>query len=128
MSCVLQPVCGAGCLFELQSAAELLGGELVNDGRPISDFFNSAAVAIPDKTAPFGNLGRNVARSHDFWQLDLGVHKEFPLPREGARVEFRSECSNLLNRTNLLAPQSRVNTGRFGTPARQIQFGLKVYW
>jgi hypothetical protein len=74
-----------------------------------------------------------VARSNSFWQADLGIYKEFPLPREGARVEFRSEFFNLLNRTNFLAANGRVDQASFGTitgtfPARQIQFALKLYW
>jgi hypothetical protein len=111
-----------------------LGGDIYGDRSNPLNYFNKAAFAIPtDVSQPFGNLGRNVARSNNFWQADLGVYKEFPLPREGARVEFRSEFFNLLNRTNFLAANGRLDQASFGTitstfPARQIQFALKLYW
>jgi hypothetical protein len=68
-----------------------------------------------------------------FYQSDLGVYKSFNLPREGARVEFRSEFFNLLNVTNLGSPDSNASAAAFGTvtnafPARQIQFALKLYY
>jgi hypothetical protein len=111
-----------------------VGGDLYGDKTDPNNYFNKNAVAIPaDVTQPFGNLGRNVGRSSGFWQADLGVYKEFPLPREGARVEFRTELFNLLNHTNFLAANGRADQGSYGVinstfPARQIQFALKLYW
>jgi len=113
-----------------------LGGELVNDGRPIDNFFNESVLAEPqlgDPDAPFGNLGRNSARTHNFFQADLGLYKAFNLPRDGSEIEFRSEFFNLFNRTNFLAPGQNFAAGSFGRitgtfPARQIQFALKLYW
>ncbi|MBI1353193.1 MAG: TonB-dependent receptor plug domain-containing protein [Acidobacteria bacterium] len=113
-----------------------VGGPLVNDGKPIDNFFNQDAIRRPeinDPNFPFGNLARNVARGRNFWQANFGLFKEFPLPREGARVEFRSEFFNLFNRTNFQAPEGNLNSGNFGyirstEPARQIQFALKLYW
>jgi len=126
-----QVVC-SGC----NPRPNFLGGQLVNEGRPIDNFFNTDALAEPqlgDPDAPFGNLGRNSARTHDFWQADVGVYKSFPLPREGSRIELRSEFFNLFNRTNFLAPNENLSSGGFGQvtrtfPARQIQFALKLYW
>jgi hypothetical protein len=111
-----------------------LGGDIYGDRSDPDNYFNSAAFAVPtDRTQPFGNLGRNVARSSEFWQADLGIFKEFPLPREGSRLEFRSEFFNVLNRTNFLAPNSTTTSSSFGRitgtfPARQIQFALKLYF
>ncbi|MEZ5392122.1 MAG: TonB-dependent receptor [Bryobacterales bacterium] len=111
-----------------------LGGELYGNQSDPSNYFDKSALSIPtDVTHPFGNLGRNVARSSGLWQADLGIYKEFPLPREGARVEFRSEFFNLLNHTNFLAANGRVDQSSYGVingtfPARQIQFALKLYW
>jgi hypothetical protein len=111
-----------------------IGGEIIADRNDPANYFNRAAFAIPTNPAqPFGNLGRNVVRTHDFMQMDLGIFKEFPLPREGARVEFRSEFFNALNSTNFLAANGRVDQASFGTitgtfPPRQIQFALKLYW
>jgi hypothetical protein len=84
-----------------------------------------------DPSRPFGNLGRNVARTNPIYNLDFGAHKDFSLPWEGKRIEFRAEFFNLFNKTNLGAPQGNVLANNFGTitslssPARQIQFALK---
>jgi hypothetical protein len=109
-------------------------GPIENPDKDIRNFFNLDNIVIPtDPTQPFGNLGRNAARTHGFGQLDFGLHKDFLLPREGSRVEFRAEFFNLFNKTNFLAPNSRADQGNFGTinntfPARQIQFALKAYF
>ncbi|MBI1353192.1 MAG: TonB-dependent receptor plug domain-containing protein [Acidobacteria bacterium] len=111
-----------------------LGGDLYGDRLDPNNYFNKAALAIPtDPSHPFGNLGRNVVNSSGLWQSDIGIYKEFPLPREGARVEFRTELFNALNRTNFTAPNSDAASSSFGRitstfPARQIQFALKLYW
>lgn len=86
-----------------------------------------------DITRPFGNLGRNVGRMENFYQSDFGLYKQFLLPREGSRVEFRSEFFNLFNVTNFAAPNSNISSSSFGRvtsafPARQIQFALKLYF
>jgi hypothetical protein len=107
-------------------------GPIVNDAKDPNNFFNNDNIVIPPVTAPFGNLSRNFVRTHGFAQLDLALHKEFQLPRENARLEIRAEYFNLLNRTNFLGPEPDASDGDFGTitgtfPARQIQFGLKLY-
>jgi hypothetical protein len=114
------------------------GGSLYSPERSATNYFNKAAFIAPntatpnDPSNPFGNLGRNVARTNPIHNLDLGLHKDFPLIREGMRLEFRSEFFNLFNKTNLGAPSANVLAGNFGTitslssPARQIQFALKL--
>jgi hypothetical protein len=88
-------------------------------------------VQIPtDPSQPFGNAGRNNVRAPGLFQLDLGLHKQFPVFVEGHNVEFRAEAFNVTNRTNLMAPNSNRSSGSFGQiggtfPARQIQFALK---
>jgi hypothetical protein len=116
-----------------------LGGDLYSAERSVSNYFNRAAVVAPstatpnDASRPFGNLGRNVARTKAIYNLDFGTHKDFALSAEGARrIEFRAEFFNLFNRTNLGAPAGNVLANNFGTitglasPARQIQFALKL--
>ncbi len=116
-----------------------LGGDIYASNRSASQWFNRAAVAAPsvltpnDPSQPFGNLGRNIARTEPIYNLDFGLHREFPLPwGEDRRLEFRSEFFNLFNTTNLGAPQSNVLANNFGTitslssPARQIQLALKM--
>jgi hypothetical protein len=100
--------------------------------RAVSQYFNVANVQIPtDVTHPFGNAGRNIARSDGLSQLDLGLHKTFVLPWERTRLEFRAEGFNVLNKTNFKAPNGNRSSSAFGTvtstfPARQMQFALRL--
>ncbi|MFN7947159.1 MAG: TonB-dependent receptor [Blastocatellia bacterium] len=100
--------------------------------RTIDNYFNKNNISIPSVNQPFGNAGRNIARSDSFYQFDLGLQKSFPLPiNEATRVEFRAEFFNLFNKTNFGAANPDRSAGAFGTirstfPARQIQFALKV--
>jgi hypothetical protein len=114
-----------------------LGGDIYSADRDASNYFNKASLSAPsvatpnDPSDPFGNLGRNIAETNAIFNLDLGAHKDFQLPWEGKRLEFRAEFFNLLNQTNLGAASSNVLANNFGTitslssPARQLQFALK---
>jgi hypothetical protein len=90
-----------------------------------------ASVQIPtDVSQPFGNAGRNIVSGYPFYQLDLGAHKQFALPGEGRRLEFRAELFNALNHTNFNAADGNRSDAAFGTitsalSARQIQFAIK---
>ena len=113
----------------------LLGDPLAPiDLRNIDNYFNKANVVIPvdpQHPNPFGNAGRNTVRGYAIYQPNLGLHKDFPLWKEGKKLEFRSEFFNLFNKTNFQAPNSTVSSSAFGTirstfPARQIQLALKL--
>lgn len=110
----------------------VLGDPMAPEGqRSIDNYFNRDNVVIPSATEPFGNAGRNIARGQAFFQLDLGLQKNFALPfREGMQIQFRGEAFNLLNKTNFGTANGDRSSGAFGTvrsafPARQIQFALK---
>ena len=100
--------------------------------RTVDNYFDKANVALPtDASQPFGNAGRNSVRATGLNQLDLGLDKNFALPREGMRLQFRGEFFNILNHTNFATANSDRASGAFGTirgtfPARQIQFALKL--
>jgi hypothetical protein len=92
-------------------------------------YLNSSAYSIPSPTAPFGNSPRNAVRGFDFWQLDTGLTKDFPLVR-GAHFQFRAEAFNITNRTNYGDPNSLLG-GTFGIvnstlPARELQMAAKI--
>jgi hypothetical protein len=104
---------------------------VVNAQWTTDNYFNTANVSLPtDPSHPFGNAGRNIVRALPLNTLDLGIFKNFRLPREAMKLQFRSEMFNALNHTNFTAPNGdRASTG-FGTirgtyAARQIQFALK---
>jgi hypothetical protein len=98
--------------------------------RSPSNYLNKDTVVIPtDPSKPFGNAGRNIVRAPKFFQLDLGLHKDFRVT-EGSRIEFRTEAFNVLNKTNFMAPNSDRSSNSFGTitstfPWREIQMALR---
>jgi hypothetical protein len=112
----------------------LTGGSLYPSGsqQTYLNFFDKANIAQPtDPAQPFGNAGRNIGRGYPLYQADLGLHKAFPIWKEGRQIEFRSEFFNLLNKTNFGLPNSDRANASFGRitsafPARVIQFALKL--
>jgi hypothetical protein len=91
----------------------------------------------PDLLSP-----RNLFRTPGIYNWDLGLLKDFKLPREGMKVQFRAEFFNILNHSNLYAyPGTNVYAGsdstvvaKRGLPAgggaerRNIQLALRFVW
>jgi hypothetical protein len=105
----------------------------LHNGNPV-DYLNAAAFSNPSYTQPFGNAGRNIARTPFFSELDFGLHKNFNLRSERRYLQFRAEAFNLLNKTNFAPPSTLAsNNSGLGVftstfPARQIQLALKLYF
>jgi hypothetical protein len=111
----------------------ILGPVKAADGqRSIDNYFNRDNITIPTVDKPFGNAGRNIARSNAFFQFDFGLQKNFRLPiSEVSKLEFRLEAFNLFNKTNFGAANPDRSSAAFGTirstfPARQIQLAMKL--
>jgi hypothetical protein len=111
----------------------IVGNPVIQGNRPKSawllTYFNKSAFALPTP-GTFGNVGRNFVDGPGFFQLDLGVYKNFSL-WEWGRLQFRSEFYNLTNRANFQNPNSSISSGNFGRitstqGARVIQFALKL--
>jgi Carboxypeptidase regulatory-like domain/TonB-dependent Receptor Plug Domain/TonB dependent receptor len=103
----------------------------VKTSSALNGYLNKANVFIPLTGSPFGNAQRNMVVSPAFFQTDLGLHKAFPLWREGSSFDFRAEAFNVLNKVNYQAPDPNVSDSTFGSitsayPARQYQFAAKV--
>jgi len=93
-----------------------------------------------------GNAGRNIIPGPGLVNLDLSFFKNNPIRRisENFNVQFRAEIFNVLNRANFALPVNPDNTDIFDqsgvpsdsagvitstvTPARIVQFALKVIW
>jgi hypothetical protein len=95
----------------------------------------SSLFSLPTSNQTYGNAGRNSVRFDPFYQLDLGLHKQFPLRPEGTSFDFRVEAFNILNQTNFAFPQSSYSPSStsFGVvaagstfPARILQFAGKI--
>jgi hypothetical protein len=100
--------------------------------RTTLNYLNKACVSVPTNPAqPWGNASRNSVKGYPFYQLDMGLHKQFPLIGERWKFEFRAEAFNLFNQTNFQGPNSNISSSAFGSitstfPARQLQFGAKI--
>jgi hypothetical protein len=102
----------------------------------VQNWFNPCAFA----TAPAGTFGNipnylPYLRTPGYADTDLGISKWFS-PIESVRIQFRSEMFNAFNHPNFGGPNGSgiaLGSQTFGVItrgdiARQIQFGLKVYW
>jgi hypothetical protein len=95
-------------------------------------YLDPTAVSIPTAAnTPYGNCPRNVARAPGYSDLDLGVHKRFPLGFEKAGLEFRAEAFDVFNRSNAQAPDSVATDPGYGVvnsyfPSREVQLALKL--
>jgi len=96
------------------------------------EWINPAAFALPAPLT-FGDLGRDSLRSDWYKNLDLSIFRQFPI-RERMRLEFRFEMFNATNTPVWAVPVSNVDSPNFGqvtstaNTARQLQFGLKLYY
>src|SRR5262249_32969642 len=84
--------------------------------RTIDQYFNASALQIStDVTLPFVTVGRNSGLGSPLYQLYFSMQKQFPLPGESRRLEFRGEFFNALNRTNFGSPDGNISNASFGT-------------
>jgi hypothetical protein len=92
-----------------------------------------------------GNLGRGAIQGPGYWGCDFALLRNFLVRENGLRVQFRAEFYNLFNHSNLSIPYTEMgdslfgqafyglnpNFSRFGelplgSPARRVQFGLRI--
>jgi len=107
-------------------------GEIYADDPSATQWFNPANIVVPtDSSQPFGNAPRNAARGPALYTMDLGLHKDLRVGGT-SRLQFRLEAFNVLNKTNLGAPNSNRSNANFGSittlaiQPRQVQLGVKV--
>jgi hypothetical protein len=103
------------------------------------EWFNTAAFAEPT-FGTFGNSGRNILNLPAYNDVDFYISKNFAIT-EHKKLQFRAEAFNLLNHPIFGMGYSGVGGGQvmnvgspgFGqllsaSPARILQFGLKLSW
>jgi hypothetical protein len=76
-------------------------------------FFNTGVFAAPTQFT-FGNAGRTIAEGPGAVIGDISVLKDFVLPWEGHRLQFRWESLNFLNRANFGNPIGGRGNPNFG--------------
>jgi len=101
----------------------------------LSDWFNTACFAQP-APGELGNANRTPLSGPDFVNSDVSLIKHF-VPREGMRIDFRTEFFNLLNHPQFGAPGGNAAGADFNSPTfavvnytvnnpRLVQFALKL--
>jgi hypothetical protein len=87
--------------------------------------------AFTAPTAGFGDMVRNSLRAPNFWNVDLGVQRNFKLGRD-RNLQFRLEAFNVFNHINLGNPQDDFTNANFGRITgmsgrpRQLQAGFRL--
>jgi len=113
-------------------------GSLVNPGDPVN-YIKTQCLAFPNPANRYGNLKRNALIGPGLLSLDSSLFKNTYVT-ERLNVQFRVEAFNVINHTNfappiannvvfddakkLVAGAGQINSTQ--TPAREIQFGLKL--
>ncbi len=79
-------------------------------GQPLYVFPNAGQVATADYTGPVGfNIGsRNNLRGPNFFNIDLGLAKAFPLYSDRVALKFRADAFNAFNHPNFALPCSDI--------------------
>jgi len=102
----------------------------------LARWFNASCFSQP-AAGQLGNADRTPLSGPDFVNTDFSIIKHF-VPREGMRVDFRTEIFNLFNHPQFGAPGGNGEGANFASPAtfnvvnytvnnpRLIQFGLKL--
>jgi hypothetical protein len=106
-----------------------------NGPKTIDEWFNKAAFSPIDPTRGivFGDSGVGVMRGPALINFDFTLAKDIHVD-DRRYFQFRTEVFNAFNRTNLGLPNLDIASAAFGqirttaTPARIVQFGLKLYF
>ena len=125
------------------SKDEIKGGihQVAQSGAPNTvQFFSNSTNAQSAFTAPIagGPGNRNIINGPGYWDVDLALLKDFKLPFEGHKIQFRTDAINVFNHTNFAAPNANMlipatfgtitaTTGQAGagSSARVLQLGLR---
>jgi hypothetical protein len=102
---------------------------LPSDERTIDRWFDIAFVA-PSAPGVISNAGRNLIIGPGRKNLDVMIGRDFQMPVEGHRLQFRFESFNFTNTPNFGPPNAAVGTPNAGRiiqseDPRRIQLALK---
>ncbi len=79
----------------------------------------------------YGNAARFILTGPGTATWNMGIHKNWPVFGERARLQFRWEMHNAFNRPNFNNPSTNIEAGDFGLvtragSGRQMLFGLRL--
>jgi hypothetical protein len=116
--------------------AQVIGDPKI-DNPTAQQWFNTAAFTqnkVVTGVATNGNSPRNFLEGPGYWVVDLGLSRDFKLPR-GAKLTFRAEATNAFNHVNLGQPGNSVPSGATSTTfgvirtaeaMRRMQLGVRL--
>jgi hypothetical protein len=123
--------------YEYSAITNLLPGApnvygLTIDDKGLPSLFSSTSAAGNYFQQSGGTTGtRAIVRLPGFTNFDIAVMKNFKMPFEGHRLQFRGEAFNAFNHVNFYNPKLDINTpstfGEFQSayPARVFQASLR---
>src|SRR5262245_19919684 len=76
-------------------------------------FDNTAFSAVPAGQIRFGTVGRNTIRGPGFFNLDVGIFRDFAIT-EGIKFQFRMEMFGATNTQHFANPHGNVTDPNFG--------------
>jgi len=97
----------------------------VKTNTSVLNVFGTSQLSIPAQNVVYGTAPRNVVRGTPYYDIDLGVHKQFPIAAK-EKFELRAEAFNVLNHTNWKAPDSGLNDSTFGQFAPSNAFPSRI--
>jgi hypothetical protein len=103
--------------------------DLIRSRQPILD--RSAFVVPVSGRGYYGNSARNILTGPGLSNWNMGIHKNWMLAAERAKLQFRWEMFNAFNRVNFNNPNTNIQSGSFGLvtssgAARSMLFGLRL--
>lgn len=104
-------------------------GDMIRARQPIFD--RSAFVLPVSGRGYYGNSARNILTGPGLSNWNIGIHKNWMLPGESAKLQFRWEMFNAFNRVNFNTPTTNIQSGSFALvtssgAARSMLFGLRL--
>ncbi|MGD0348321.1 MAG: carboxypeptidase regulatory-like domain-containing protein [Terracidiphilus sp.] len=125
-----------------------INGSAIASSKSYLQYLNVTSFSAPATAPPtgsttyniFGNMPRNSIRGYDYWDVDMGLSKDFAIT-ERSHLQLRAEAFNLFNHTNFGDPNTQVpdtgaalvqgQTGSFGVissalPQRVLQVAGKI--
>jgi len=101
-------------------------GSLPGGQRTIQRYFDTSAFVAPPQFQ-YGNSGINILRGPGLASVDFALHKNFPLWKEGSRLQFRAEAFNIMNNANFALPEFRIGLPSSGAITRTVTgFGRQL--
>jgi hypothetical protein len=104
----------------------------VDTSGPNVTFFQGTPASLGFKNTLHGAIGqRNNLRGPSFWNVDLGLAKNFALPWEGQRIQIRMDAFNAFNANFFNLPNANINSTSFGritssaSAPREVQFAIR---